>query len=36
MQRKQFEPIDLVVVNLYPFEETIKTSHSKRLLKILI
>ena len=34
MQRKQFEPIDLVVVNLYPFEETIKkTSHSKKVIE---
>ena len=24
MQKKQFEPIDLVIVNFYPFEKTIK------------
>ena len=37
MQKKQFESIDLVIVNFYPFEETIKkTSNKKKLLKILI
>ena len=29
MRRKNFEPIDLVIVNFYPFEETIKKSHNK-------
>ena len=26
MQKKRFEPIDLVIVNFYPFEKTIKKS----------
>ncbi len=30
MQNKQFEPIDLVVVNFYPFEATIKETSSKK------
>ncbi len=29
MQKKQFEPIDLVIVNFYPFEKTIKGNASK-------
>ena len=29
MRRKNFEPIDLVIVNFYPFEETIKKSSNK-------
>jgi len=29
MRRKNFEPIDLVIVNFYPFEETIKKSFNK-------
>ena len=29
MQKKQFEPIDLVVVNFYPFETTIKKTSNK-------
>ena len=29
MQKKQFEPIDLVIVNFYPFEETIKKTSNK-------
>ena len=37
MQKKQFEPIDLVIVNFYPFEKTIKKHQIKRkLLKTLI
>ncbi len=30
MQRKNFEPIDLVIVNFYPFEEIIKKSSNKK------
>tara|TARA_B100001093_G_scaffold117904_1_gene110388 strand:- start:10388 stop:11935 length:1548 start_codon:yes stop_codon:yes gene_type:complete len=29
MKKKQFEPIDLVIVNFYPFEATIKETSSK-------
>ena len=29
MRRKNFEPIDLVIVNFYPFEETIKKSFNE-------
>ena len=29
MQKKKFEPIDLVIVNFYPFEKTIKKSSNK-------
>ena len=29
MKKKQFEPIDLVIVNFYPFETTIKETSSK-------
>ena len=29
MRKKNFEPIDLVIVNFYPFEETIKKSSNK-------
>jgi AICAR transformylase/IMP cyclohydrolase PurH (only IMP cyclohydrolase domain in Aful) len=29
LRRKNFEPIDLVIVNFYPFEETIKKSSNK-------
>ena len=29
MQKKQFEPIDLVIVNFYPFETAIKKTSSK-------
>ena len=29
MKKKQFEPIDLVIVNFYPFETTIKQTSSK-------
>ena len=29
MQKKQFEPIDLVIVNFYPFEKTIKETSNK-------
>ncbi len=29
MQKKQFEPIDLVIVNFYPFETTIKKTSNK-------
>ena len=29
MQKKQFKPIDLVIVNFYPFEETIKKTTNK-------
>ena len=29
MKRKQFEPIDLVIVNFYPFETTIKKTSNK-------
>ena len=35
--QKQFEPIDLVIVNFYPFEKKLKIHQIKRkLLKILI
>ena len=30
MQKKQFEPIDLVIVNFYPFETTIKNTSNKK------
>ena len=30
MQKKRFEPIDLVIVNFYPFEETIKKTSNKK------
>ena len=34
MQKKQFEPIDLVIVNFYPFEKTIKkTSNKKKIIE---
>ena len=34
MQKKQFEPIDLVIVNFYPFEEVIKkTSNKNRIIE---
>ena len=29
MQKKHFEPIDLVIVNFYPFEETIRKTSSE-------
>ena len=29
MQKKQFEPIDLVIVNFYPFESVIKKTSNK-------
>ena len=29
MQKKQFEPIDLVIVNFYPFESMIKKTLNK-------
>ncbi len=29
MQKKQFDPIDLVIVNFYPFEQTIKKTSNK-------
>ena len=34
MQKKQFEPIDLVIVNFYPFEKIIKkTSNRKKIIE---
>ena len=30
MQKKRFEPIDLLIVNFYPFEETIKKTSNKK------
>ena len=34
MQKKQFEPIDLVIVNFYPFETVIrKTSNKKKIIE---
>ena len=34
MQKKSFEPIDLVIVNFYPFEATIKeTSNAKKIIE---
>ena len=34
MKKKQFEPIDLVIVNFYPFETTIKrTSNKKKIIE---
>jgi len=34
MKRKKFEPIDLVIVNFYPFQETIKkTSNKKKIIE---
>ena len=37
MRKKKFEPIDLVIVNFYPFEKAIKKLLTKtKLLKISI
>ena len=30
MLKKQFEPIDLVIVNFYPFEKTIKEMQAEK------
>ncbi len=32
MKKKQFEPIDLVIVNFYPFESTIKKNSNKEII----